>query len=93
MMPRLDPRPGEDRVIDEARLGEAIEHSLCRLLRHATPAEGVRELSPRAGFHGEQPQADLPRGSLGIGRRESAGRVGGGALPAMTYHLRLRWHR
>ena len=59
-MPRLDPRAGESRVVDQADFGEAGQDRSGRVFGHAVTLHGLRQLGPGPRLPGEQPQAELP---------------------------------
>ena len=77
-MPRLDPRAGEGRVIDQAHLGEAGQDRGGRVLGHAVAVHGLGQLSPGPWPPGEQPQAELAGLLLRILDRASASLVSAG---------------
>jgi len=64
-MPRLDPRAGEGRVVDQAHLGEAGQDRGGCVLGQAVAVHGLGQLSPGPRPPGEQSQAELRACSSG----------------------------
>jgi hypothetical protein len=65
-MTRVNPGPGERRVVDQACPGEPVQGRVGSALRHSAAPQGLIKLRPRARGRGQQPQADLQGRSLRV---------------------------